>query len=153
MERNMSKSTGRKMFVNLAVRDLKRAKGFFSALGFDYNPKFTDDKAACMMIGDDSYVMLLSGPFFKTFTTRDVCDTSRQTEALIALSCGSRNEVDQLAKKATDAGGRDAMPAQDHGFMYGRSFYDLDGHHWEVMWMDPRAVELGPQAFSASQQK
>jgi uncharacterized protein len=153
MEPNMSKSTGRKMFVNLAVRDLKRAKGFFSALGFDYNPKFTDDNAACMMIGDDSYVMLLSEPFFKTFTTRDVCDTSRQTEALIALSCGSRNEVDQLVKKATDAGGRDAMPAQDHGFMYGRSFYDLDGHHWEVMWMDPRAVELGPQAFSASQQK
>jgi predicted lactoylglutathione lyase len=153
MERNMSKSTGRKMFVNLAVRDLTRAKTFFSALGLDYNPKFTDDKAACMVVSDEAYVMLLAEPFFKTFTKRETCDTSRQTEALIALSCESRNEVDELVKKAIDAGGRDAMPAQDHGFMYGRSFYDLDGHHWEVLWMDPRAVELGPEAYLASQQK
>jgi predicted lactoylglutathione lyase len=153
MERNMPKSTARKIFVNLAVRDLKRAKAFFSALGFDYNPKFTDDNAACMVISDDGYVMLLAEPFFKTFTKRDVCDTSRHTEALIALSCESRNEVDELVKKAIDAGGRDAMPAQDHGFMYARSFYDLDGHHWEVLWMDPKAVELGPEAYMASQQE
>jgi uncharacterized protein len=153
MERNMSKSTGRKIFVNLAVRDLKRAKAFFSALGFDYDQKFTDDNAACMIISDEAYVMLLAESFFKTFTTREVCDTSRQTEALIALSCVSRNQVDELVKKATDAGGRDAMPAQDHGFMYGRSFYDLDGHHWEAVWMDPKAVELGPEAYMASQQK
>jgi uncharacterized protein len=148
MERKMSKNTGRKIFVNLAVRDLKRAKGFFSALGFDYNPKFTDDKAACMVISDEGYVMLLAEPFFKSFITREVCDTSRQNEALIALSCESRNEVDELVKKAIDAGGHDAMPAQDLGFMYGRSFYDLDGHHWEVMWMDPKAVALGPEALS-----
>jgi predicted lactoylglutathione lyase len=141
MEGNMSNSAGRKIFVNLAVRDLKRAKAFFSALGFDYDQKFTDDNAACMIISDEA------------FTTRDVCDTSRQTEALIALSCVSRNQVDELVKKATDAGGRDAMPAQDHGFMYGRSFYDLDGHHWEAVWMDPKAVELGPEAYMASQQK
>jgi predicted lactoylglutathione lyase len=140
-------------FINLAVRDLTRAKGFFSALGFDYDPKFTDDKAACMVVSDEGYVMLLAEPFFKTFTEREVCDTSRQTEALIALSCGSRNEVDELVKKAIDAGSRDAMPAQDHGFMYGRSFYDLDGHHWEVLWMDPKAVELEPEAHMALQQK
>ena len=149
----MSKSTDRKMFVNLAVRDLKRAKAFFSALGFDFNPKFTDDNAASMVVSDEGYVMLLAEPFFKTFTTREACDTSRQTEAVIALSCESRKEVDGLAKKAVDAGGRDAMPAQDHGFMYARSFYDLDGHHWELVWMDPKAVELGPEAYLASQQK
>lgn len=147
----MSKSNGRKMFVNLAVRDLKRAKVFFSALGFDFNPKFTDEKAACMVISDEGYVMLLAEPFFKTFTTRAVCDTSRQTEALLALSCESRTEVDELVKKAIAAGGRDAMPAQDQGFMYGRSFYDLDGHHWEVLWMEPKAVESGPEAYTASQ--
>jgi predicted lactoylglutathione lyase len=153
MEHNMSKSTDRKIFVNLAVRDLKRAKAFFSALGFDYNPKFTDDNAACMVISNEAYVMLLAEPFFKTFTTREVCDTSRQTEALVALSCESRPEVDELVKQAIAAGGRDAMPAQDHGFMYARSFYDLDGHHWEVMWMEPKAVELGPEAYLASQQR
>lgn len=149
----MSKDTGRKMFINLAVRDLTRAKEFFSALGFDYNPKFTDDNGACMVISDESYVMLLAEPFFKTFTKREVCDSTRQTEALIALSCESRNEVDALVKKAVEAGGRDAMPPQDHGFMYGRSFYDLDGHHWEAVWMDPKAVELGPQEYMAAQQK
>ena len=149
----MSKNTGRKMFINLAVRDLMRAKEFFSALGFDYNPKFTDDNGACMVISDESYVMLLAEPFFKTFTKREVCDSTRQTEALIALSCESRNEVDALVKKAVEAGGRDAMPPQDHGFMYGRSFYDLDGHHWEAVWMDPKAVELGPQEYMAAQQK
>ena len=145
----MSKSTGRKIFVNLAVRDLKRATAFFSALGFDFNPKFTDDNGACMVVSDEGYVMLLAEPFFKTFTTREVCDTSRQTEALVALSCESRNEVDELVKKAIGRGAPEAMPAQDHGFMYGRSFYDLDGHHWEVLWMDPKAVELGPQAYMA----
>jgi uncharacterized protein len=146
-------STARKIFVNLAVRDLPRTKAFFSALGFAYNPKFTDDNAACMVISDDAYVMLLAEPFFKTFTRQEVCDTSRHTEALLALSCDSRNAVDELANKAIEAGGRDAMPAQDHGFMYVRTFYDLDGHHWEVLWMDPKAAQLGPAAYMASQQK
>jgi len=146
----MSKSTGHKIVVNLAVRDLKRAKTFFSALGFHYDPKFTDVNAACMAISDDACVRLLAESFFKTFTTREVCDTSQQTEVLVAVSCASRNEVDELVKKAVDAGGRDAMPAQDHGFMYGRSFYDLDGHHWEVLWMEPKAVELVPEAYLTS---
>ena len=148
----MSKNRPRKIFVNLSVRDLTRAKDFFSALGLDCNPKFTDDNAACMVISDDGYVMLLAEPLFKTFTTREVCNTARQTEALIALSCKSRKEVDELMTKAIDAGGRDATRPQDHGFMYGRSFYDLDGHQWEVFWMDPKAVELGPEAYMASQQ-
>jgi predicted lactoylglutathione lyase len=148
----MDNKSARKIFVNLAVRDLSRAKAFFSTLGFSYNPKFTDDNAACMVISDEAFVMLLAEPFFKTFTPKEVCDTSRHTEALLALSCDSRQEVDTLVRTAITAGGRDAMPAQDHGFMYVRSFYDLDGHHWEVLWMDPKAAELGPEAFMAQQQ-
>lgn len=131
----------REIFVNLPVRDLEKSKEFFSALGFTYNAQFTDDKAACMIISDKAWVMLLSEPFFKGFMKNEICDTSRATEALIALSCESRAEVDAIVRKAIDAGGRHAMDPQDHGFMYGWSFYDLDGHHWEVLWMDPKAVQ------------
>jgi uncharacterized protein len=130
----------RKLFVNLAVRDLKKAMQFFSTLGFEFDPRFTDDKAACMVVSEEAYVMLLTEPFFRTFTKREPCDTSRQTEGLYALSCTSRAEVDQLVRKAIAAGGTHAGEPQDHGFMYGWSFYDLDGHHWEVLWMDPEAV-------------
>lgn len=137
----MTSTHARTMFVNLPVRDLKRSMAFFAALGFDFNPQFTDEKAACMVVSDDAFVMLLSEPFFRTFTKREPCDTSRHTEGLFALSCESRAEVDDLVKKAVAAGGTHAMEAQDHGFMYGWSFYDLDGHHWEVLWMDPKAVQ------------
>lgn len=133
-------ANSRKLFVNLAVRDLKKAKPFFSTLGFEFNPQFTDDKAACMVVSEEAYVMLLTEPFFRTFTKREPCDTSRQTEGMFALSCTSRAEVDQLVQKAIAAGGKQAGDPQDHGFMYGRSFYDLDGHHWEVLWMDPEAI-------------
>jgi len=126
----------RMIFVNLAVRDLKKSMEFFSKLGFEFNMQFTDEKAACMIISGDAFVMLLSEPFFQSFTKRQRCDTSRSTEALLALSCNSRAEVDAIVKKAIDAGGSHAMDPLDHGFMYGWSFYDLDGHHWEVMWMD-----------------
>ena len=136
----MATTRARKMFVNLPVRDLKRSMEFFSRLGFEFNPQFTDDKAACMVLSEEGYVMLLGEPFFRTFTKRELCDTSRQTEALLALSCASRAEVDELVKKAIAAGGKHAMDPQDHGFMYGWSFYDLDGHHWEVLWMDPKAI-------------
>ena len=136
----MPNTNSRKIFVNLAVRDLERSKEFFRKLGFDFNPQFTDDKAACMIISEEAYVMLLAEPFFKTFTKREICDTKSHTEGLFALSCASRAEVDEVVKKATDAGGKQAMEAQDHGFMYGRSFYDLDGHHWEVTWMDQSAM-------------
>ncbi len=131
----------RKLFVNLAVRDLNKSKEFFSKLGFEFNPKFTDDKAACMVISEEAFVMLLVEPFFKTFTKQALCDTTKQTEGLFALSCNSRAEVDEMVRKAIAGGGRHAMEAQDHGFMYGWSFYDLDGHHWEVMWMDPAAAQ------------
>jgi predicted lactoylglutathione lyase len=141
MEKTMADQHSRKVFINVAVRDLKQSIEFFSALGFGFNPKFTDDKAACMVISDEAFVMLLTEPFFKTFTTREPCDTTKHTEGLFALSCDSRAEVDEMVKKALAAGGTHAMDPQDHGFMYGWSFYDLDGHHWEVFWMDPNAVQ------------
>ena len=131
----------RMMFVNLPVSDLDRARRFFGRLGFSFDPRFTDEKAACMVVSQDAFVMLLSEPFFKTFTKQNICDTSRQTEALFALSCASRAEVDEMVRKAIDAGGRKAMDPMDQGFMYGSSFYDLDGHHWEVLWMDPKAAQ------------
>ena len=137
----MSEKRSRMIFVNVAVRDLKKSMAFFSKLGFEFNPKFTDDNAACMIISDQAFVMLLTEPFFKGFTKRELCDTTRQTEGLFALSCGSRAEVDEMVNKAVAAGGAHAMPAQDHGFMYGWSFYDLDGHHWEVLWVDPAAAQ------------
>ena len=135
----MADQSSRKLFVNLPVRDLKRAMEFFGALDFRFNPKFTDENAACMILSDEAYVMLLAEPFFRTFTKREPADTSRYTEALLALSCGSRAEVDELVGKAVAAGGSHAMDLTDHGFMYGWSFYDPDGHHWEVFWMDPAA--------------
>jgi uncharacterized protein len=137
----MATTNGRKIFVNLAVRDLKKSMDFFAALGFSFNPQFTDDNAACMIISDEAFVMLLSAQFFKTFTTRELCDTSRCSEGLFALSCSSRIEVDAMVKKALEAGGSKAMDPQDHGFMYAWSFYDIDGHHWEVVWMDPAHVQ------------
>ena len=131
----------RKLFVNLSVRELTRSMEFFSKVGFEFDRRFTDDKAACMIVSGEAYVMLLSEPFFKTFTKRGICDTATHTEGLFALSCASRGEVDEMVKKAIAAGGTHAAPPQDHGFMYGSSFYDLDGHHWEVLWMDPKALQ------------
>ena len=132
----MTSKNTRKIFVNLPIRDLKRSVDFFTALGFTFNAQFSDDKATMMIINEDASVMLLTEPFFRTFTRREVCGQNA-TEALIALSCESRAAVDDMVQKALAAGGSAAMPAQDHGFMYGHSFYDLDGHHWEVVWMDP----------------
>lgn len=137
----MTDSTPRKMFVNLPVRDLDKSKAFFSTLGFTFDPRFTDEKAACMVVSDEAFVMLLTEPFFRTFTTRRLCDTAQDTEGLFALSCRSRAEVDEIVKSAVRAGGAHAMEKQDHGFMYAWSFYDLDGHHWEAIWMDPAAVQ------------
>jgi predicted lactoylglutathione lyase len=137
----MAQRNGRKIFVNLPVHDLERSKDFFAKLGFSFNPQFTDDKAACMVVSPEAYVMLLKEPFFRTFTKNDICDTSRHTEGLFALSCDSRAEVDDIVDKAVANGGRRAMDPIDHGFMYGSSFYDPDGHHWEVLWMDPAAIQ------------
>ena len=131
----------RKLFVNLSVRDLERSKAFWTKLGFEFNPQFTDDKAACMILSEEAFVMLLVEPFFQTFTKREICDTTKQTEGLFALSCESKAEVDDIVAKAISAGGKHAMDKTDHGFMYAWSFYDVDDHHWEVLWMDPAAIQ------------
>ena len=136
----MTNQQSRMIFLNVAVRDLKRSMDFFGKLGFTFNPKFTDDKAACMIVNTEAFVMLITEPFFKTFTKKEICNTATHTEGLFAVSCGSRAEVDEMVHKAIAAGGKHAMDPVDHGFMYGWSFYDLDGHHWEPLWMDPAAV-------------
>lgn len=130
----------RQIYVNLAVRDLKRSREFFSSLGFSFNAKFSDENAVCMVINSQASVMLLAEPFFRTFTKRELCDTNTCTEGLFAVSCPSREAVDEMVGKAIAAGGTHAQAPQDHGFMYGWSFYDLDGHHWEVLWMDPKSA-------------
>jgi predicted lactoylglutathione lyase len=127
------------MFVNLPVRDLARSVAFFTDLGFEFEPKFTDENATCMIVGADAFVMLLVEPFFRTFTPREICDTASHCEGLFAISVDSRAEVDRVMETAVAGGATPATDPQDHGFMVQRSFFDLDGHHWEVFWMDPEA--------------
>ena len=133
-----------KIFVNLPVKDLARSRDFFSQLGYGFDDRFSDENAACLVISDDIFAMLLTEPFFKSFTKKEVADASTSTETMIALSADSRAQVDELADKALAAGGSFATDPQDHGFMYARSFYDPDDHHWEVVWMDPAAIEQQP---------
>ena len=140
----MTTKRSRKIFVNLPVRDLKRSVDFFTKLGFEFNPQFTDDKATCMILSEEAYVMLLVESRFKDFTKKEICDTSTRTEGIFALSAESRAEVDQMLKTALESGGSRALDPSDMGFMYSVSFYDPDGHHWEVLHMDPSAVENGP---------
>lgn len=131
----------RKMFVNLAVRDLDKSKAFFSALGFGFNAQFTDANAAALVLSDENYAMLLTEPFFKGFTSKPICDARTSTEAIIALSCDSRDEAKKLGAAALAAGGRRAQEPKDMGFMYVEAVYDLDGHHWEFFWMDPANIK------------
>jgi len=133
-------AANRKIFVNLPVRDLKRSMAFFGKLGFEFNPQFTDESAACMIVSEEAFVMLLTEPRFKDFTKNELCNTRTHTEGLFALSCESRAEVDRMVSTAIEGGGKHAMPVMDMGFMYGWSFYDLDGHHWELVYMDTSAV-------------
>lgn len=133
-------ATRHKLFVNLPVADLQRAIVFFEALGFRFNPHFTDPTATCMLVGEDAYFMLLTRERFATFTHRPTSDPRERTAALYALSVDSRAAVDAMVHQAIAAGGTHAVEPQDHGFMYGWSFHDLDGHHWEVFWMDPAAL-------------
>ncbi|KIC95704.1 VOC family protein [Flavihumibacter solisilvae] len=130
-----------RIFVNLPVKDLDRSIGFFTSLGFSFNPQFTDEKATCMVIGDNIYIMLLVNQFFKTFTKKELVDASRATECIIALSVDDRSRVDDIADKAIIAGAFEPRPAQDQGFMYYRNFQDLDGHLWEVIHMDESVME------------
>ena len=130
-----------KIFVNLPVRDLNKTVDFFTSLGFGFNPQFTDEKATCMIVGEDIYVMLLVEQFFKTFTKKQIADASQTTEVILALSAGSRLEVDEMIRKAVEAGGTAPGEPQDQGWMYGQGFQDPDGHLWEVIYLDPFAVE------------
>lgn len=139
-------------FLNLPVRDLEASKAFFGALGFTFNPKFTDQSCACMVISEQSYVMLLEQSRFEEFAVKPVADARETTGALICVSAGDRAGVDEFADAALAAGGSAAKEPLDYGFMYGRSFLDPDGHHWEVMWMDPAAVESGPAEYAAADQ-
>jgi len=126
----------RQIFVNLPVKDLERSKQFFSSLGFSFNPQFTDENAACLVIENDAiYAMLLREPFFKTFTPRAIADAKKSTEVLIALSCSSDQEVNDLVRKASTAGGKATREPEDHGFMYQHAFEDPDGHIWELFHM------------------
>lgn len=130
------------IFLNLPVKDLEKSKAFFEQVGYSFNPQFTDDTAACMVISDTIYSMLITEPKFKTFTDKAIANAHTTKEVLICLSCESRAEVDEKVKKAITAGGK-AVPAEplDHGFMYYHGFEDLDGHHWEVMFMEPSHVQ------------
>lgn len=137
----MTTKRSRMVFINLAVRDLKRSMEFFSKLGFEFNMQFTDETAACMVISESAFVMLVTEKRFKDFTKKQICDTSTHTEGLFALSTNGRAEVDEMVEKAIAGGGAAASEPIDHGFMYYRAFYDLDGHHWELVYMEPSAVQ------------
>jgi len=128
-----------KIFVNLPVRNLDKSMEFFTKLGFNFNPQFTDETAACMMITEDIFVMLLTEAKFKTFTPKEICDATKSTEVLVCLSLESRERVDEMVRKAAGAGGTTYNEPQDYGFMYGHGFQDLDGHIWEVIYMEPSA--------------
>jgi uncharacterized protein len=139
----------RLLFLNLPVADLPASRAFFDALGFDFNEKFCDEGAACMVVSEQAYVMLLQRDRFADFVTRPVADAREETALTAAISAESRDEVDSLFAAAEAAGASAAKEPQDYGFMYQRSFHDLDGHHWEIVWMDPIAVEKGPAEFAA----
>jgi predicted lactoylglutathione lyase len=129
-----------KIFVNLPVTDLPRSIDFFTSLGYSFNQQFTDETATCMIVGEGIFVMLLTHEKFKGFTPNPICDARASTEVLIALSCDSRAQVDDTVRKAVAAGGNTYNQPQDHDFMYAHGFQDLDGHIWEVLWMDPAAI-------------
>jgi len=125
-----------KVFINLPVKDLQRSMAFFTNLGFSFNPQFTDEKAGSMVISDNIFVMLLTEVYFKTFTKKPLADAKASTEVLIALDTNSREEVQQLVAKAKASGATIYADPQDHGWMYQHSFADLDGHQWELVYMD-----------------
>jgi len=136
----------KQIFVNLPVRDLARSRAFFDSLGFEFNPQFSNPDGACMILGENIFAMLLVERFFQTFTSKPLSDARETTEVLTCLSCESREEVDALVAKALAAGGRAPNPKQDHGFMYGHGFEDLDGHIWELAYMDLSALPPQPAA-------
>ena len=128
------------IFVNLPVKDLDKSVAFFTKLGFAFNPQFTDEKAACLIIGENIYAMLLVEEFFRTFTKKEIIDAKKSTEMILALAADKKERVDEMAKLAVEAGGITPSTPQDLGFMYSRNFQDLDGHLWEILYMDPAAI-------------
>jgi len=139
----------RLLFLNLPVTDLPASREFFAVLGFEFNEKFCDDGAVCMIVSNQAYVMLLQRNRFAEFVTKPVADATEATALTVAVSAEDRGAVDAFAETALAAGASAAKDPQDYGFMYQRSFHDLDGHLWEVAWMDPVAVEKGPAEFAA----
>lgn len=131
-----------KLFANLAVKDLKKSMDFFSKLGFAFNPQFTDENAACMIIGEDNFAMLIVPDFFKNFTTKEISDANKFTEVILSLTAESREKVDELVDKALKSGATLTEFTQDLGWMYERGFSDLDGHQWEFFYMDLTAVPV-----------
>ncbi|MFF7056073.1 VOC family protein [Achromobacter spanius] len=130
----------KQIFVNIAISDMQQSQDFFKKLGFTFNPDFTNEQGACMVISDDIYAMLLTRDFFQGFTGKPLVDAKEATEVLICLSCESRAEVDDLVARARAAGGAVPREPQDHGFMYAHGFEDLDGHIWELVHMAPGEV-------------
>jgi predicted lactoylglutathione lyase len=143
---------GRMLFVTSPVADVERSKAFFAALGFSFNPLFSDETAACMLVGEDAFVMLGTREKFAELSKLPIADPTTHALALYCFSVSSRDEVDAVSAAALAAGGTEADGAEDYGFMYSRSFFDLDGHGWQVMWMDLAALEQGPEALAASMQ-
>ena len=131
----------RMVFINLPVTDLDKAIAFYESIGATKDERFCDGTAACMVISETIFVMLLTHDKFRQFTSKAIADSRNTSQVLLCLSAESREAVDEMVEKAASAGGGvDPGPKQDYGFMYGRSFEDLDGHHWEVMWMDLEAA-------------
>lgn len=131
------------IFVNLPVKNLKRSIEFFTKLGYKFDPQFTDENATCMVVGENIFVMLLVESFFQSFTKKAVCDATKSTEVLLGLSAESRAKVDELVAKAVAAGGTTPSEPKNHGFMYQHGFQDLDGHLWELFYMEPSAAKRG----------
>ena len=133
-----------KIFVNLPVKDLNKSIEFFTKLGYTFNAQFTDETATCMIVSDDIFVMLLTEAKFQSFSPKPVCDARRSTEVLIALTCDSREQVHEMVRKAVAAGGSTYNEAQDHGFMLQHGYQDPDGHIWELVYMEPSALQSTP---------
>ncbi|WP_104134671.1 VOC family protein [Cryobacterium sp. Y62] len=137
------------IFVNLPTSDLERSKAFFEGLGWTINPAFTDENAACIVIDDNLYLMVLTRDFFATFTDKPIADPSTSMMTQTAFSRDSREAVDAMLDKALAAGASEPRVAQNYGFMYARDFQDPDGNEFSALWMDPVAFEKGPAAYLA----
>lgn len=135
-----------KVYINLPVANLDISKRFYAALGYSFNPLYTNDVAACLVISDEIHVMLLTKPFFSTFTNKEIIDAQTSAQVMLCLGAESREEVDILVDKAISVGAKPERPTNDHSFMYERSFNDPDGHIWEIMWLDEEAYKLAPKS-------